>query len=180
MESFDAEADDKRGQQVLFNIFQRTVSMIQFGTRHLGSFYRSSHQSRWGIRGVWSWKQQDGGCAGDRNHREVPGPLPQREPVAGGHLRDGGPRADGIHPHGQVPACYVQVNKIETIHFKIIQSWIQDNTSTKVSTCLSWRPAGGLPHSWHGELGSHRQGEADLVVHRGGGGLQPGGDDRVL
>ena len=47
-------------------------------------------------------------CTGG-DHRAEPRPLPQRVAAAGGDRRDGGPRADGLHPPGQVPARHVQV-----------------------------------------------------------------------
>ena len=137
-----------------------------------------------------------GWCPGDRDDCEEPGPLPQREPAAGGHRRDGGHRADGIHPPGQVPARDIQVQNsqihfwsAEYIHITVCvikvwelenSLWIKDHSATKVPPCVTRGAAGGLQGPGHGEHGAPGQGEAHPAVHRGGGGLQPGGDDRVL
>ena len=105
MESFDAEGEDKRGGQVLstelhtkvveaFEVFDhennKTVDVREVVLHCTVLYCTVLH------------------CTGG-DHRAEPRALPQRVAAAGGDRRDGGPRADGLHPPGQVPARHVQV-----------------------------------------------------------------------
>ena len=57
---------------------------------------------------------------------------------------------------------------------------VQDNPPAEVPASSPRRPIGGLPNAGPGEHRAHWEGGHHSAIHGGGGGLQSGGDVRVL